>query len=277
VRVFSQHSRACCSRGTSDRPTWDRINRRRARYDHNVEPPRRANRRPLPRLGIVLLLIVAGAAVNVAVAWGCAWRWPTRLVALGIPPQGSGIPVWAVGWSDNNDIDWAWVAHQAGMDGYLTESYGSHVAEAIGMRIELHWCVMAVPPDRPRWSDVRAERVTSGWPRLALTGGRREVLASDETILAGRVRHAEPIQALLIPDGGWQRVLPLLPVWPGFAVNTLLYTTVLWLLIVAPFSLRRWRRIRRSQCPACAYPVGASAVCTECGKPVRAGSAEPHA
>ena len=29
-------------------------------------------------------------------------------------------------------------------------------------------------------------------------------------------------------------------------------------------------RIKRGLCPACAYPVGASDVCTECGKPVKA-------
>ena len=56
----------------------------------------------------------------------------------------------------------------------------------------------------------------------------------------------------------------------GFAIDTLFYAVILWLLFAGPFAFRRWRRIKRGLCPACAYPVGASDLCTECGKPVRA-------
>ena len=60
--------------------------------------------------------------------------------------------------------------------------------------------------------------------------------------------------------------LPLRPIWSGFAINTLLYATVLWLLIPGPFVLRRFIRVKRGLCPACAYAVGESAVCSECGE-----------
>ena len=62
--------------------------------------------------------------------------------------------------------------------------------------------------------------------------------------------------------------LPLRAVWPGFAINTLFYAVILWLLFAAPFALRRRIRVRRGMCPACAYPVGDSDVCTECGRPL---------
>src|SRR5262245_36915851 len=55
------------------------------------------------------------------------------------------------------------------------------------------------------------------------------------------------------------RVLPLMPLWPGFAINTVFYAAILWLLFAFPFALRRRRRIKRGLCPACAYPVGDSA------------------
>ncbi len=64
---------------------------------------------------------------------------------------------------------------------------------------------------------------------------------------------------------------PLLPIWPGFAVCTLLYAAALWLLICGPFvpgRVIREFRVKRSRCPACAYPVGQSDVCSECGKPL---------
>ncbi len=54
--------------------------------------------------------------------------------------------------------------------------------------------------------------------------------------------------------------------WPGFAVNTRFYAAVLWLLICGPFALRRFSRVRRGHCPACAYPMGETALCSECGK-----------
>ena len=39
----------------------------------------------------------------------------------------------------------------------------------------------------------------------------------------------------------------------------------LWLLLGSPFTLRRFRRVRRGLCPKCAYRMGEAAVCTECG------------
>ena len=72
------------------------------------------------------------------------------------------------------------------------------------------------------------------------------------------------------PAHSMQAELPdsynLHPLWPGFAVNTLFYAAILWFLIRGPFALRRSLRLRRGLCPKCAYPMGESAVCTECGK-----------
>ena len=48
---------------------------------------------------------------------------------------------------------------------------------------------------------------------------------------------------------------------------------VCWLLIGGPFVLRRFVRVRRGLCPACAYPMGGSGVCSECGKALAAGRA----
>jgi len=58
------------------------------------------------------------------------------------------------------------------------------------------------------------------------------------------------------------------PILPGFAVNTLFYAGVLWLLFAGPFALRRTLRKRRGHCAACAYPNGTNERCTECGAAV---------
>jgi hypothetical protein len=48
----------------------------------------------------------------------------------------------------------------------------------------------------------------------------------------------------------------------------ILIAGALWLLVFAPGWIRRRSRRRRNLCPSCAYPVGSSPVCTECGRPV---------
>ena len=64
--------------------------------------------------------------------------------------------------------------------------------------------------------------------------------------------------------------LPYLPVWPGFAVNTIFYAAIFWLLFAIPGWLRRRRRIKRGLCPACGYDLRASGGnCPECGAAIR--------
>ena len=61
------------------------------------------------------------------------------------------------------------------------------------------------------------------------------------------------------------RLLPFRPLPLGFAINSVFYAAILWALIWGPFALRRLLRVRRGLCPKCAYPMGESAVCSECG------------
>ena len=57
-----------------------------------------------------------------------------------------------------------------------------------------------------------------------------------------------------------------------FFLNTIFYTAILWLLFAGPAKVRRIIRGRRGQCPACAYPIGTSNVCTECGRTLPSSS-----
>lgn len=67
------------------------------------------------------------------------------------------------------------------------------------------------------------------------------------------------------------RTIPLCPVWPGFAINTLLYTGILWFLTLCPFQLRRQLRRhirhRRGSCLKCGYDLNHAdhKACPECG------------
>ena len=65
-----------------------------------------------------------------------------------------------------------------------------------------------------------------------------------------------------------QMLLPIRPLLPGFAINTIFYAAVLWVLFAAPGAIRRWRRIKRGQCASCGYSLRGTPhieKCPECG------------
>lgn len=64
--------------------------------------------------------------------------------------------------------------------------------------------------------------------------------------------------------------VPTEPMWPGVFLNSFLFAAVCFICILwlrfRP--VRRSVRLRRGLCPSCAYPIGVSDCCTECGEPV---------
>jgi hypothetical protein len=75
-----------------------------------------------------------------------------------------------------------------------------------------------------------------------------------------------------VPLGGagglYPPLLPLKPVWPGFLINTLLYTALAASLWSAPGLIRRARRHRAGHCLTCGYARAGlpdDAPCPECG------------
>ncbi len=98
-------------------------------------------------------------------------------------------------------------------------------------------------------SEFRA-LVGCGWPTLALwCEPRRTIVDSPQwppTQIA--TRGFIELSRGFRTDEAVPRVLPLIPIWPGFAINTVFYAIVLWLLIPGPFALRRLIRRRRGLC-----------------------------
>jgi hypothetical protein len=191
------------------------------------------------RVAIILLLLVAGAIVNIAVAWGCGVRIDRMTTESPQALSSSELDLlWEQyampetkrtlnGWRETN------IATTVRWFGNNLPVYGAFQMGGASMDILL---------------------VDSGFPiRIARRMDRNALF------YLGTVERAPT---------GLEWFLRVKPYWPGFAINTLFYAGILWLLFAAPVALRRRRRIKRGLCPACAYPVGESEVCTECGKAV---------
>ena len=228
------------------------------------------------RLLIIATFLLAGMVVNVAVAWGCAVWLDSGGPIHGSPKRGvtaADDPRW-----------WVWVVDARGST--MVKSWASRDSPRLA----------ALPPDAtqdeidswlsgepirvpndlvpvPVWSRASGMPTAAnyaqgnaalwedaaGWPMRCLASLHQDVVRPNAGTSWGLRFGAS--QGLL----GLPRVLPLRPIWLGFAVNTVFYAMTLWLLLCGPFGLRRLIRIRRGLCPKCTYPMGKLDVCTECG------------
>ena len=193
-------------------------------------------KRWLAKLVVFLLL---GAIVNVAVAWGCAkWSYLLDIITLPETPVTTFAPsAWRL---DNVPKSW---------------------------------------PDKPTHAFTRH----TGW--FLFTDQMRSL--DDETIFRlAEFRFGVPTKSLacyelvVLQSGTWTNSwrygiarfgadypLPLRPIWPEFAINTIFYAAILWLLTLGPFTARRMIRRKHGRCINCGYDLRGdfSAGWPECG------------
>ncbi len=222
---------------------------------------RRVIRRWIVRAIVFLLL---GAAVNVAVAWGCALFYSSEHL---VPNSTAELFDGTHGLSDERKLQLARAALQ-GRSVQLTDIHGSRMGSGY---FEVHVLYVSIgSPSNSQNEPAVTMQVwarQSGWPMPCLWSFCTSV-GLDQVVLHSSFRAPDWISPTI--DGSKvNRHLPTQPMWSSFAINTVLFGFILWLLFAAPFALRRWRRVRRGMCPKCAYPVGESDVCTECGRAVR--------
>ena len=194
------------------------------------------------RVLTILLLLFAGAVLNVAVAWGFSlWFRPT-IYFFDIEVSQSEIMWWQRNTPSHFGAppDGARVRHSLGGD-FLNLVYRGK------------W------PDRAEYAD----RIRHGWPMLSLERSMWWVSPGQQRTKLGPI-HKGRLQLPRFIDP-WSRLLPYHVLPRGFMANTLVYAITLWLVTIGPFALRRFLRVRRGLCPKCAYPMRESAVCSECG------------
>ena len=211
----------------------------------------------------ICVFVVLGAIINVAVAWGCATVGSRSFEEF--EPSAEQIAFWR-----------AQVSERA--PDFRGLVYVCYVERGLGVLNQTTPCLLAYG-HRAKVFGAR-KVLMAGVPAYCVRG---EVTLTDYGFQTHEYSGLRFVKFVAAPPGSaleerllWSRgfrALPTSPIWPGFAINTVFYAMILWLLFAGPFVLRRRRRIRRGLCPKCAYDLrnrpSDSSACPECGAAVR--------
>ena len=211
------------------------------------------------RLFKLVVFLLLGAVVNVAVAWGCA-AWADPYLGEHYQSTDEGPGYWAVerggGAGLTLVVSW-WGGDWAREHGTPRRSMERYLPS---------W-VPSTPPvvTSEQSADVLQTACAAGWPYRALSG--RAVLSYTNNRSQYVVVAVSGIQLTPVGTGTHARILPLRSLWPGFWLNTVFYTLILWVLWLSPFAARRIVRLRRGRCIKCGYDLRGAEheVCPECG------------
>jgi len=217
-------------------------------------------------VSVVLLLL--GAAVNVAIGWTAAllsFDGPLALYTPFLhwdnpPVADDRMVAWltARGWTDGDEgLIFLMPSKTAGAElssFCWNDDAIDGAARQDGAATQPPWCT----------DPARVHRLRAGWPLRSLEGS---LCPADDDGPPPRytVHTGIGYTRTTVFGDPETRVLPLRPLWLGFILNSALYAVFLGVLWFGPLALRRSVRIRRRRCPGCGYPVGTMSHCAECG------------
>lgn len=230
------------------------------------EPPgsERAMRRGAVRVVMFLLL---GAVVNVGGAWGCAIGADYLTGAVRELQFDNGrrclYLAEGIGWTRATIYDCAY------------EFEDPRVLNTRPIERAPYWCDLADAP--PWWNRNSRSREFHGygWPMrtmwfesqpwVADKTLRRSPMGTDGgVVLPVRPRYSSTMAHPV--------ALPLRIATVGFAVNTMVYAGMAWMVFGLPAVVRRRRRVKQGRCVRCGYDMRSSGVahsaCPECGNAV---------
>jgi hypothetical protein len=212
-------------------------------YDRPMPPFR--PRRALGRLIFVTAIVAFGAACTIAIAWGLALASSVSTA----PREVIHAPDWS------RPVPDRWSKPQLAMQ---SRGHGWHLlVQAGGASAADDYREVSIETRRYGWPLPALARET--WSEFGITGAGA----------LGPVTRDHPSSAYL---RGWaisaEATLPLRPLVPGFAVNTMVYAALAAAAWWSSGVIRRVRRQRCGACLACGYArdgLPASAPCPECG------------
>ncbi len=210
-------------------------------------------------LSIAALVLLAGAAVNVAGTWGCAMWGPDDFPVTGDRGNAGGVS-WHLEHGSSRVATWYFLLWDLPSDRFEDKQPPDAVLPT--------WARSVAAPPFPPVSLARSEgrqAIAVGWPLRSMRYGADTVFTGAAVTYVVR----EGLVVSSTPGSlGFGGILPLRPIFGGFAANTLLDAVVVLAIGVALIDARSRDRRARGCCPACAYPVGLTAQCTECGRPI---------
>jgi hypothetical protein len=215
------------------------------------------------RIALVIVCLLLGAASNYPVAWVCAiWSQPDPSVFVSTPPS-------EIQQLERKFQSEHWNAIEN--SNYRMQSFGKVLDHINGTKtvlsLQVGWPLICVA-GQCIFDEHLDERVMKwGLP------SENSLKSDKDSEYRGILRIPESFPRLGIEKGQW---LPFQPRFAGFAFNTLFYAALSWLVIRLPFESRRRLRGWRGLCGRCAYPIGASTLCIECGTPVRGKPVAVH-
>jgi hypothetical protein len=210
-----------------------------------------------PKFAAFSLLL--GAAATYASAWGLTLWSPYTVSALPPPGPGGKLPPLVEG----PDGVRGWWAIGRGVGVSEAAPMGVHTTEEEDFR---HWGESGTPA-----------YYRSGWPFVSLGSTVRCVKDSRHdtelarwdlpmTEIVHRGVNTSDAPTWLHAKG--DRRLALIPTWPGFIANTVIYAGAACGVVSLVGWMRRRNRAGRNECEACGYSRGgldANAPCPECG------------
>ncbi len=250
------------------------------------------------RLFTLVIFLLLGTVLNVAVAWGCAaWigaggvGWDEIIRRERFSQRFSG---WTFGvWKRPGALRILslWVESREALRSRPWTASEHYVTTLIN-----NSPARRVPDGElpiPSWSRLSGDTLKPvggvppsliedghGWPLLSMRssfwvnaggGAIPEPRWSAITLAPATIGTAPYSPADLGPlrleNWAEPRVLSLIPIWTGFAVNTVFYAAIVWLLWSSPFAARRFIRHKRGLCGACGYDLRGDLAsgCSECG------------
>ncbi len=245
----------------------------RAQRDEARPPGPPVGYRP-PACGMPMMVLVPASSELVADAPGAwprdGWHRPNRL--------NRGLTIWTVPAYESAE-SFANTPHGVRGLGIDRAEHGWPWIGVKSVRLYDSWLDCATPISSPEAADDPEVRLAlRALEQLGLSKSRWRPYeyAPESGPFAYRCDEARlPLRrrGLVVPnplDPPKTHLLPLDPVWPGFAFNALSFGGGAWALLAAPSLVgvavgRRRRRRRRGLCVACGYDISGLDTCPECG------------
>lgn len=212
----------------------------------------------------IALLLPLGAFLTIAISWTAMWT-PVRGLPERRVREGDG-PIYEVWTSHGPFLDGKgyWRMQMSGLDVLIPPEDFDRT------KVALTDLESSLRPNHMVDVDLCAIYISSGWPLRAMAGSAEDVSQSQKRRGTEEWRSRFAIQ-VAGPSKIVPKLLPLMPLWPGFVVNTLFYTGMVVLIGRGWGAARRSRLRRRGLCTGCGYPrtgLAPGAACPECGNAV---------